>query len=192
MLISNANLVSGGKFTKVLHFDSKAIVEEYIDTIGVPATHVIPGGFFNYLSYFLKPTSPDAKSYKFCAPFPITTKLPIFCVNEDTGKYVKAILLNREKVLGKQVYIAENHYSLIDIVKALKEVGGLDVVAEEIDDATYRKNLAAAGAPDFFIEDMSDNMKFMQTYGYFSEKQAEEGREVSRSTLESVSLMSLT
>ena len=192
MLISNANLVSGGKFTKVLHFDSKAIVEEYIDTIGVPATHVIPGGFFNYLLYFLKPTSPDAKSYKFCAPFPVTTKLPIFCVNEDTGKYVKAILLNREKVLGKQVYIAENHYSFIDIVKALKEVGGLDVVAEEIDDATYRKNLAAAGALDLFIEDMSDNMKFMQTYGYFSEKQAEEGREVSRSTLESVSLRSLT
>jgi hypothetical protein len=192
MLISNANLVSGGKFTKVLHFDSKAIVEEYIDTIGVPATHVIPGGFFNYLPYFLKPTSPGAKSYKFCAPVPITTKLPIFSVNEDTGKYVKAILLNREKVLGKQVYIAENHYSLIDIVKALKEVGGLDVVAEEIDDATYRKNLAAAGAPDFFIEDMSDNMKFMQTYGYFSEKQAEEGREVSHSILEFAILLSLT
>jgi hypothetical protein len=100
-------------------------------------------------------------------------------VNIDTGKYVKAILLNREKVFGKQIYAAERHYSPVEIVKVLKEVGGLDVVVEQIDDAEYRKQMAAKGAPDFFIDDMSDNMKFMQAYGFFSEKQSEEGREVS-------------
>jgi hypothetical protein len=100
-------------------------------------------------------------------------------VNVDTGKYVKAILLNREKVLGKQIYAAERHYSPVEIVRVLKEAGGLDVVVEQIDDAEYRRQMAAKGAPDFFIDDMSDNMKFMQTYGFFSEKQSGEGREVS-------------
>lgn len=77
------------------------------------------------------------------------------------------------------MYIAETHFSPNEIVKMLKDVGGLDVVAEQIDDQEYRKQVAEMGAPEFFVDDMSDTMKFMQTYGFFSEKQAAEGREVS-------------
>jgi hypothetical protein len=101
-------------------------------------------------------------------------------------------LLNREEVLGKQIYIAENHLSPVEIVKLLKEVGGLDVVVEQIDDQEYRKQLAAMGAPQFFVDDMSDNMRFMQTYGFFSEEQAAEGREVSLSKSQFVIVLTLT
>jgi len=36
---------------------------------------------------------------------------------EDTGKFVKGILLNREKVLGKQIRAAENAYTLDENVQ---------------------------------------------------------------------------
>jgi hypothetical protein len=48
-------------------------------------------------------------------------------VVEDTGKYVKAILLNREKLLGKQVCAAEKNYTVEDCVALLGEKAGVDV-----------------------------------------------------------------
>jgi hypothetical protein len=133
----------------------------------------------SYLLYFLKPTNPDSKSYKFSVPFRTDLKFPMISVNEDTGKYVKAILLNREKVLGKPISVGQKDYSADDVVRIMRDVGGLDVVAEQITDEEYRKQLAMRGVPDFFIDDMSANMRYMQTYGFFSGKTLDEGHEVS-------------
>jgi NmrA-like family len=157
-------------------------VEEYIASLGIPFTSVHLGVFFNYLLMWLKadPSSTStSKSYKLSLPLTPDLKLPMISVNTDTGKYVKAILLNREKVLGKQISAAGGHYSPEDIVRVLKEVGGLDVTVERITEAEQRQHMAALGAPEFFIDDIVDNVKFMQEYGFFSEKVAEEGREVS-------------
>jgi hypothetical protein len=65
-------------------------------------TSVHIGVFFSYPLFWLKPvspsTSPTPKSYKFSLPLTRCLKLPMISVNSDAGKYVKAILLNREKV----------------------------------------------------------------------------------------------
>lgn len=45
----NANIVSGGKLPNVRHFDSKAVVEEYIRSIGIPAVFLDPGCFMTNL-----------------------------------------------------------------------------------------------------------------------------------------------
>lgn len=182
-------LVTEGKITGVLHFDSKAIVEEYIGSLGIPATFVHLSVFMSYLLFFLKPTNPGSKSYKFSVPFPTNIKLPMISVNEDTGKYAKAILLNREKVLGKQVLVGEKDYSPDDIVRIMRDVGGLDVVSEEITHGEYRKSLAMRGVPDFFIDDMSDNMRYIQTYGFFNGKSLDGGHEVSRSRLQVINCL---
>ncbi|PMD52673.1 NAD(P)-binding protein [Hyaloscypha bicolor E] len=86
--------ITEGKTTGVLHFDSKPIVKEYIISLGIPSPP--------YLLFWLKPVSPSpsptSKSYKSFLPLTQSLKLPMIPVNCDTGKYVKAILLNREKV----------------------------------------------------------------------------------------------
>ncbi|KAE9364578.1 NAD(P)-binding protein [Stipitochalara longipes BDJ] len=181
-----ASKISEGKITGVLHFDSKAIVEEYISTINIPYTALHLGIFFSYLLYYLKHVpSSSTKSYKFAVPFSPTLKIPLISVASDTGKYVKAILLNREGVLGKQVSAGEKYYSPEEIVKVLREVGGLDVVVEQIDEQEYRTQMAAMGAPEFYVDDMVDNIRFVETYGFFSERAAEEGRELVGEHLES-------
>ena len=176
-------LVTAGKITGVLQFDSKAIVEEYIGSLGIPATFLHLGMFMNYLLYWLKPICPGSKSYKFSIPFPTSTKLSLISVNEDAGKYVKAILMNQEKVLGKQIAAAEQQYSPDDVVRIIREIAGLDVIVERVTNEEYRKQLVALGIPDFFIDDMSDNVKYIEEYGFFNAKDIKDGHEVSLSTL---------
>lgn len=133
----------------------------------------------SYLLYWLQPISPGSKSYKFSVPFPTSTKLPLISVNEDTRKYVKAILLNREKVLGKQISAGENYYSPDDAVRIIRLIGGLDATVEQVTSEEYRKQLAALGVPGFFINDMSDNVKYIEECGFFDAKSMKEGQEVS-------------
>lgn len=45
----NASIVSGGKLPNVRHFDSKAAVEEYIRSLGIPAVFLDPGCFMTNL-----------------------------------------------------------------------------------------------------------------------------------------------
>jgi hypothetical protein len=57
---------------------------------------------------------------------------------------------------------------LDEIVSILKNVGGLDVLKhEECSEEDYKKRMAALGAPDFFVEDMAENVKFIHQFGFF-------------------------
>ncbi len=82
------------------------------------------------LLVLLQPIEPKSKFYKFSQPVPITTKFPLIAVNDDTSKYVKSILLNRDTMLGKRILAADDLYSLDDCAKILKETANLDVVVE--------------------------------------------------------------
>jgi uncharacterized protein YbjT (DUF2867 family) len=154
-----------------LHFDSKAVVEEYIRSLGIQASFLLQGIFMNQIIQFLLPTiSPSgSKAYKFIAPVPADTKMPLISVNKDTGKYVKAMLLHPEKVLGERIYTGEKYYTMDETAEIMKRVGGLDVEYEQCTDEAFRKSLAGVGAPEFLQEDMSQNMKYVQEYGFFQQ-----------------------
>ena len=177
-------IVTNNKFTGVLHFDSKAIVEDYIGSLDIPSTFLHVGVFMSYVLLMVSPVSPGSKSYKISLPIPKTATVPLISVTEDVGKYVKSILLNREKVLGKQICAAEKYYGLDEIVNVLREDGGLDVVYEQCSEKEYREGLAAIGVPKFFQEDMAQNMKYISSYGMFGGMSLEEGHEVSSYQLE--------
>ena len=121
----------------------------------------------HYILFNLTPTASTvsgSKAYKISLPVPSTTKWPLLSVNEDTGKYVKAILLNREKLLGKQICAAEEKYTIGETIKVMNE-GGMDIAFEQYSIEQYQKALAEKGLPDFFIEDMTENMSFVEELG---------------------------
>jgi hypothetical protein len=121
------------------------------------------------------------KSYKLPFPIPGTTPLPLISVASSTGIYVKSILLQKDKSLGKQICAAQGWYSLNDIVRIIRDEGGLDVVFEQCSDAEYKAGLASKGLPDFFQEDMSENAKWIAEWGFYGGKEGvlEEGHQVS-------------
>ncbi|TVY41185.1 NmrA-like family domain-containing protein [Lachnellula subtilissima] len=161
-------IVSNNKYTKVFHFDSKAVVEEHIRSLGIPATFLHLGIFMNFLLSNIIPTSEGAKSYNLAFPFPPDTKIPLISVNKDTGAYVKHILLNRETFLGRQVSACENEYTPTEIVSILKKVGGVDIsLPADYTEDNFKKRLTAHGVPEFFQEDLVENMKFIHEFGFF-------------------------
>lgn len=172
-------LVTNGKLTRVFHFDGKAIVEEYIRSLNIPATFLLLSIYHDFPNSLLHPHPTAPKTFKISIPNPMTLKFPLISVKEDTGKYVKAILLNMEELLGKQVYAGEKEYEIGEIIEIMKSEGSLDVVFEQCSDEEFRAGLATAGLPEFMQQDMSDNMKYIAEYGFANGEGLEAGHEVS-------------
>jgi hypothetical protein len=74
--------------------------------------------------------------------------MPLIDTETDTGKFVKGILLNREKVLGKQILGATDYYTptqIIETFKAAKPTDSKDAVAIEIPGEVFKGFLAKTG-----------------------------------------------
>jgi hypothetical protein len=100
----------------------------------------------------------------FAAPFSEKTPIPLFDTNQDTGLFVKAILLNREKTLDKNVLGATDYYTPLKIIeefkKAKPETGG-KLSFYQVPEEAYKKALADNGMPDFIQKELYENMMFM-------------------------------
>jgi hypothetical protein len=95
--------------------------------------------------------------------------MPLISANKDTGKYVKEMLLHPKKVIGERIYTGEKYYTMDEAAEIIKKVGRLDVSYEQCTDEAFRKSLADVGAPEFLQEDMSQNVKYIQEYGFFQQ-----------------------
>ncbi|KAK6820598.1 NMRAL1 protein [Apiospora arundinis] len=113
----NVNKLSKGALPHVYHFDSKATVEEYIRELGIPAAFFMPGFYMSNLpgGNFRKSSDGDNASWTLGLPFPGQTRIPMYHPG-DTGKYIKAMVLNRDAVLGKRFLAATAYMTADDIV----------------------------------------------------------------------------
>ncbi|MCJ1258052.1 hypothetical protein MMC24_005881 [Lignoscripta atroalba] len=166
----NVTKLSGGKLAKVAHFDSKADVEEYIVSIGVPASFFLPAFFMsNFLGQFLR-QDPETKEYALPLPIPTTAPIPMLDQKADAGKFIKAILLNREKTLGKRILGAADYYTVEQIVeefKALKPEASKGAKAVEVRVDDFRAGMISGGAPEVLADEMTENMLLMDQFGYY-------------------------
>jgi uncharacterized protein YbjT (DUF2867 family) len=101
-------LVSGGKLSKVAHFDSKANVEQYVREIGIPATFFMPGFYMENIPG--QSLNNMQGKYNFALPIATDSPIPLFDTARDTGKFIKGILLHRGQTLGKRIYGATDYY----------------------------------------------------------------------------------
>ncbi|KAA6416036.1 MAG: hypothetical protein FRX48_00755 [Lasallia pustulata] len=168
--LPNVTKLSGGALSQVYHFDSKADVEEYIRKIGVPATFFMPGFYMSNIPGNAFAPNPENGTYRFALPIPPNSPMPLFDTGSDTGKFVKAILLNREKCLGKNVLGATDYYTPEQIVEQFKEVkpkAGHGATYAELPPEVYKGFLAKAGLPEFAQEELLQNMQLMPQFGYY-------------------------
>ncbi|KAJ2341209.1 hypothetical protein GGF43_006221, partial [Coemansia sp. RSA 2618] len=92
--MNSANKISGGKYTKILSFESKHKAEEYL----LSKSNVIDG-FVVYLGSYMKNfldyaciSAKDNRTVEFNSPLNPTTQLPFVDVANDTGPVVEYIL----------------------------------------------------------------------------------------------------
>lgn len=177
----NVTNVSKGKLTKVYHFDSKAEVDAYVRSLGIPTTFFLAGF---YLSNFEAPiwfrqTGPD-NAWTFSMPGPITSPVPLYDVR-DTGKYVKAIVLNRDALLGGRVLAATEYQTfeemLVDFRRTFPK-DGANARFYELSDEQYLEGVRSAGMPDFVGEELLQNIQLLSQFGYYGGESLDETRKL--------------
>ncbi|KAL4800853.1 hscarg dehydrogenase [Aspergillus venezuelensis] len=178
--------VTDRKYTAAVHFDSKAEVDEHIRAIGIPHTIVNVGTYTNFLAEALTPIPSDdsAASYGLFFPAPVTldTEFPLINASTDVGKFVKAVLLNREKTLGRQLNLAERYYTTQEFIDTAKRLG-VNVSLQAIDKETFKAGMAKQGAPEFFQEDVAQVIQYAAEFGFWGGKGFEEEHSLLREPL---------
>jgi len=161
--------VTNGTITGVHHFDSKAHIEEYIRKIGAPATFFQPGFYMSNLpGGMMRPDSEG--NWIFDLPIPDNSPIPLFDASNDTGKWVKAILLKPEQTMGKRVLGSDSYYTPKQVIEQFKEVypqSGKTAKFVESTPAQFKQGLAMGGLPELGQEEMYQNMILMPRYGYY-------------------------
>ncbi len=134
----------------------------------------LPGGMYRR----------DPSSGKFIFGLPIfpASKIPLIDISKDTGTFIKAILLNREKSLGKEYYGAVDYYTPERIVNEFKEVfpeDGEGSKFQTIPDEDYKKVLEGFGMSGKVQEELLENMKLLgDEFGYYDGADLTESHEV--------------
>ncbi|KAM0330667.1 hypothetical protein ACHAQA_003619 [Verticillium albo-atrum] len=161
--------LTNGKLSNVHHFDGKAAVEEYARSLGIPAAFFMPGFYMSNVPGQALRADPPANVWTLALPMPESAPIPVFDIT-DTGKVIKAIILNREKVLGKRVLAAYKYMTpkeLLEEFKAVYPEAGKNATFFSVPHTAYTDTLKGMGMPDFAAEELLENMRLMDEGGYY-------------------------
>lgn len=184
----NITKLSNGVLSGVTHFDSKARIEEYIRETGIPASFYLPGFFMSNLpgGMFMKGYDGD---YALSLPVPGDAQVPLLAASEDTGKFVKAILLNREKTLGKRILGATYYMTLDQMVSEFREIfpeAGKTAKYVQLSHETFKSNMINyAHMDEHSAEELLQNMRLLKEFGYFGGEPLDESHSVRSDVLTS-------
>ncbi|KAE8391275.1 hypothetical protein BDV23DRAFT_193322 [Aspergillus alliaceus] len=165
----NVNKLTNGVLSKVYHFDGKAEVEEYIRSIGIPATFFLAGFYMSNVPGVSFRQLPDGK-HALSMPIPDDAPVPLFAAEFDTGKFVKAIFLKRDTTLGKRIYGATKYSTPAEMVSTFQKVfpeAGKDARFNQLSHEAFKGIMASTGAPEIIQEEMLQNMRLMPEFGYY-------------------------
>lgn len=150
----------------VYHFDSKAVVSDYIVTLGIPATFYLAGV---YMSNFTEGTfvvrNPQTGNLILPMPVPLSAKLPLLDAYADTGKFVRGIV--EAGPTGKEVLGSSGYRTLGELADALKSAYP-DFQILELSKEDWKDNLIKnAGFPDYVAQEFLENMLLFDDVGYY-------------------------
>lgn len=167
--VLNITKLSNGVLSEVYHFDSKATVEEHIRELGIPATFFLPGFYMTNLpGQAFRPSPPD-NAWTLGLPIPAKAIFPMF-YPADTGKYIKAAVLNESEVLGKRLLASTEYLTGQEVVDGFKQAYPAQAASaryRQQPDEEFRGFLKSQGMPDFAVEELHQNMRLLDEFGYY-------------------------
>ncbi|KAK4196428.1 NmrA-like family-domain-containing protein [Triangularia verruculosa] len=168
----NITKLTNGKLPNVYHFDSKALVEDYAREVALPATFFLAGCYMSNMpggSFRRDPQADNA--WTFSLPVSADAVLPVFDAAADTGKFIKAAVLNRDKVLGKRLLGATAYLTNTQIVEGFKKVfpeAGKTASYKQLPDDQFLEYWTKyQGVPDYVAQEVLENMHLFENYGYY-------------------------
>ncbi|GKT47731.1 NmrA-like family domain-containing protein 1 [Colletotrichum spaethianum] len=162
----SATKASGGRLTKVYHFDSKAAISDYAREVGVPFVDIHVGGYMNNYTTFMRPRPGGDGSYIIDGTWSETAKIPLIDTAHDLGLFVQLAIESDEfnKGDGKVISAYGEWLDLTEQVRMLGTVIGKKISYKKITEEESRTAMSKAGLPPHIIDDMSEMYKFHDTF----------------------------
>ncbi|KAG9194318.1 hypothetical protein G6011_04353 [Alternaria panax] len=159
--------ISGGKLTKVEHFDDKAEIETYIRTLPVQSAFFAPASFMQNLEGRMRPRPSPANDGTFVLAdmLPGNTPVPYIDI-ADTGKWVGAILAEPDRYVGKFFAAAADFYTPDEVANVMSKVTGKTVTHVQLPD-----EVARGFFPETFREQLYEMWVLNREYGYYGQEQ---------------------
>jgi hypothetical protein len=154
----------------VYHFDSKAAVAEYARQSGVPSAFFMPGLYMSGFTPQGGQLQHRDGSWIITLPSPGSSPAPLYAT-EDTGKYVKAMVLNKEHWLGKNFLGATKYYTFDEMIEGFKKVfpeAGKGAKFQQVPPEMFQGFLQQNGLPEFAAEELKENFELFGGVGYVS------------------------
>lgn len=112
----------------------------------------------------------------FALPVPGTTRIPLFNP-ADTGKFVAAAILQRDKTLGKRILGASEYLSCEEIVGAFRRVfpeAGEKASFKQLGEEDFKGALVGRGMGAGVAQELLENMMMLEAPGYYAGEGLEE------------------
>jgi hypothetical protein len=145
--------ITDGKLHNLHHFDSKAMVEEYINEVGQPATFVMPAYFMSNIPGSIKPNA-DGETYTLSWLFRPETRIPMLNVREDFGKFVASCLV--KPTSQQHVLAASGWFTPLDVCQAVENVTGKKCEFNEVPVENFGGS-----------KELLDNLMMIREYEYY-------------------------
>lgn len=128
---------------KVAHFDEKGHASKYMDSIGLPVTHLYTSFYWENLLSLIKPQKGEDGVYRMV--YPMGDKVLPGVTVPDIGRAVNSIFESGLGESGETRGIASQHLTLTQMAEILSKVSGKQVVYVDLEPDAYR-NLEFPGA----------------------------------------------
>ena len=131
----------------------------------------MPGVYMsNFAGGVMRPTPPD-NHWAISLPIPATAPIPLFDPESDTGKFVKAIVLKRDQLLGKRILGTTPYTTGNEIIETFKKVfpvAGKTASWNVLTSEQFKGNLINfAKMPDFAAQELLENFLLLDQFGYY-------------------------
>lgn len=154
-----------GQYTHVDHFDGKAKITEYIESIKgdkMTTTYFMPGFYATNIKSNIQ-AGPDGAPTLSLPWNAEKTMVPAFSPADDTGKFVTGILSQDfASVNGRYVHAVSEWVTPAKILQAISAAAGKEVKFNELSDETYLKMLP----PPLALE-LGETMFLIRDYSYY-------------------------
>lgn len=156
--LPNTTELSNGKLPNIKHFDGKSDIDAYIRKLGVPMTSFQAGFYMsNFKDMFQKG---EDGVYNLSVPIPPSTKIPLIDIENDTGKFVSAIILKRSSLLNATVLGATYYISIEEAAKIVVE--GKPLKCLEVSGDIWKSFM-----PEHMAQEMLENYYLVRDYKYY-------------------------
>jgi len=159
--------LSGGKYTLVHPFESKAAVTKYGRNSGVPFVNVQAGYYASNLTGFAKPSKQADGSYVLTVPCSPSTVLPVIDMVQDYGIFVREAIESPAFGAGSEILTCGELISIRDCMSQLAEITGEKISCVQIGDEEY---IAAFPFPRSVGMEILESFHFQEEFGYYGGK----------------------